>query len=376
MLWVIFALLTGAAVFSVLWPLARAAETPDARELDVAFYKAQTAEIERDAARGVIGPDEAKIAQTEAARRLVVAGAREVAPSKPNSPWAARGIAVASFVFVPALAYVLYTNVGAPGMPDQPLQARLEAPPAQLDVAAAIKKIEDHLAKHPDDGRGWSILGPIYVRLQRYDDAARAFTNAIGALGPSGDRYSALGEAQVLAGNGTVTPVAQKSFEEAVKLEPVTPRAQFYLGLAAEQAGDKTRAVATWRKLEAASPANAPWLPTVRNHIAAATGAALPAETPTASPAGGGRPSAATVAAMAPDQQQAMIHRMVDGLAARLKGNGQDIDGWLRLVRAYRVLNDEGKAKGALSDAKHAFAADPSATKRLDALAHELGLEG
>jgi hypothetical protein len=79
---------------------------------------------------------------------------------------------------------------------------------------------------------------------------------------------------------------------------------------------------------------------------------------------------------MTPDRQQAMIHRMVDGLAERLKSNGKDIEGWLRLVRAYRVLKEDAKAKLALTDARRTFAADPSATKRLDALAQELGLEG
>ena len=67
---------------------------------------------------------------------------------------------------------------------------------------------------------------------------------------------------------------------------------------------------------------------------------------------------------------------MVDGLADRLKSNGNDIDGWLRLVRAYRVLQEPDKAKLALGDAKRNFATDSAATKRLDDLAQELGLKG
>ena len=85
---------------------------------------------------------------------------------------------------------------------------------------------------------------------------------------------------------------------------------------------------------------------------------------------------AATVAAMPPDQQQAMIHGMVDRLADRLKSNAGDLNGWLRLVRAYRVLDEADKAKLALTDARRKFASDAAATKRLDDLAHELGLEG
>lgn len=374
MLWVIFALLTGAAIFSVLWPLSRKQETSDPRELDVAFYHAQTAEIERDRARGVIGVDDAEVARNEAARRLLSASRGPVETPAPTSPWLVRLVALGALAFVPALALGLYWQVGAPNLPDEPLQARLNAAPARMDVAAAIGRIEKHLAKDPQDGRGWAILAPIYVRLQRYDDAIRAFSNAIHVLGPTGDRYAALGEAQVFANDGMVSADARRSFERAIEIEPGSPRARFYLGLAAEQDGDRPKAVALWQKLEAESPKDAPWLTTVRSHIAAATGSA--GRDIAAAPAAGEKPTAAAVAAMKPDQRQAMIHRMVDGLAQRLKGNGNDIDGWLRLVRAYRVLNEGDKAKVALADARRNFAADPSATKRLDELAHELGLEG
>ena len=375
MLWVIFALLAGAAVFSVLWPLSRAPANTDARDLDVAFYKAQTAEIERDTTRGVIGSEEAEVARTEAARRLMAASHRQVGDTTHSSPWAVRAVAVGSLVFVPAAALALYWQIGAPFLPDAPLQARLAAPPAQMDMAAAIGRIEQHLTKNPNDGRGWAILAPIYVRLQRYDDAQRAYTNAIRILGPTGDRYAALGEVQMFAAGGrTVSADAKHSFEEAAKLEPKSPRANFYLGLAAEQDNDKPKALAIWRQLITDSPPDAPWVPTVRNHIAEASGEAPPE---TAAPAGVPTgPMAAAVAALPGDQQQAMIHRMVDGLAERLKSNGNDIDGWLRLVRAYRVLNEGDKAKVALTDARRTFAANPTATKRLDELAHELGLEG
>ncbi len=78
---------------------------------------------------------------------------------------------------------------------------------------------------------------------------------------------------------------------------------------------------------------------------------------------------------MAPAQQQAMIQSMVDGLAARLAQNGNDIEGWVRLVRAYKVLNEVDKARAALATARHDFTGNAAATARIDALAHELGLE-
>ena len=374
-IWIIFALLTGAAVLAVLWPLSRAPATTDAREADVAFYEAQTAEIARDATRGVIGPDEAATARNEAARRLVAAQGRTAPDVTRTSPWATRAVALATLVLVPALAIGLYTQIGAPGIPDDPLQARLDAPASTMDLPTAIAKIEQHIAEHPDDGKGWAVLAPIYVRMGRFDDATRAYANEIRLLGPSADRWGAMGEAEVFGKGGTVDDDAKAAFEHAVAIDPDSPRPSFYLGVAAQQDGDKGKALRIWQKLVAASPPDAPWLTTVKSHIAELDGAPPPPEA-SAQPGMPSGPAAAQVAAMTPDKQQAFIRRMVDGLADRLKSNGNDIDGWLRLVRAYRVLQEPDKAKDALGDARRNFASDPAATRRLDDLAHQLGLEG
>ena len=380
-LWVIFALLTGVAVFSVLWPLSRSPRGSDRRELDVAFYKAQTVEIERDAARGLIGDDEAGIAKTEAARRLMAAAQRDGGIASVPSRRPVRLVSLGALAFIPVMALLLYDHVGKPGLPDMPLEARLKAaaPNTAMDIQTAIAKIERHLIEEPGDGRGYEVIAPTYLRLGRPDDAARAYSKAIDILGPTAERLGGLGEAQTYVGNGVVTADAKKSFEQAVALDANSPRPTYYLGLAAQQDGDKAKALEIWGRLVASSPPDAPWLPTVRTRMAELSGETQPE----ADAKQGMQPSlagkadmAAAVQALPGDQQQAMIHRMVDGLAGRLKDNGGDLDGWLRLMRAYRVLNEQDKAKGALADAKRNFAADAAATKRIDDLAHELGLEG
>ena len=380
-LWVIFAALTAVAVFSVLWPLSRAPASTDRRELDVAFYKAQSAEIERDASRGIIGSDEAEVAKTEAARRLMAAAQRDAGADSRPSQFAVRLVALVTLCFVPVAALALYTKIGKPELPDMPLEARLNVPASSMDMATAIAKIERHLAEEPGDGQGYEVLAPTYMRLGRADDAVRAYAKALALLGPTADRYAGLGEAQVYSGSGVVTADAKRSFEKAFGLDPNSPRANFYLGLAAQQDGDKAEALDIWRKLVAASPPDAPWLATVKTRIADLAGEPAPEATSpmvgaAQPPADGQSKMAAAIQALPGDQQQAMIHRMVDGLADRLKENGADLDGWLRLVRAYRVLDEQDKAKGALADARRNFAADIEAKKRIDALAHELGLEG
>jgi cytochrome c-type biogenesis protein CcmH len=75
-------------------------------------------------------------------------------------------------------------------------------------------------------------------------------------------------------------------------------------------------------------------------------------------------------------QRAAMIRGMVAKLADRLHANGNDVDGWLRLVRAYVVLGDQEKARNAAADAKRALAERPADVKRIDDLVKSLGLEG
>lgn len=377
-----FALLTGAAVLAVLWPLSRAPATTDARELDVAFYKAQAAEIDRDVARGVIGEGEAAVARNEAARRLMAASRGEARDVRGASGAVTRWVALAVVLLVPAGALGLYMQIGAPNMPDAPLDARLSADPAKMDMATILAKLERTVAADPKDGRGWALLARLYSRMGRPEDSAEAFRKEIALLGPSEERLSGLGEDETVAANGHVTPAALGHFELAAKLDAKSPRARYYLGLAAEQGGDKTRAVSVWKGIVADGPADAPWIPTIKARIAAAGGepAPLPPMAGGAAPAAGDGDAgqakmAAAVAAMPADAQQQMIHGMVDRLADRMKTNGGDLEGWLRLVRAYGVLQEQAKARTALADARRNFAADDGARKRLDALAHELGLE-
>jgi cytochrome c-type biogenesis protein CcmH len=79
---------------------------------------------------------------------------------------------------------------------------------------------------------------------------------------------------------------------------------------------------------------------------------------------------------MSDDQRRDMIRSMVTRLADRLHDDGADVEGWLRLVRAYVVLGDRDKAKNAAGDAKRALGDRPDDIKRIDDLVKGLGLEG
>ena len=90
-------------------------------------------------------------------------------------------------------------------------------------------------------------------------------------------------------------------------------------------------------------------------------------------------PSQADVEAaqkMNPADQNQMIDGMIARLAERLKVNGDDVAGWQRLLRAYKVLGDSDKATAAAADARRALANDPVKLRQIDDAITELGLKG
>jgi cytochrome c-type biogenesis protein CcmH len=150
-----------------------------------------------------------------------------------------------------------------------------------------------------------------------------------------------------------------------VTLDEANVTARYYLGLAAEQDGQRDKAAKIWRDLIATAPPDAFWVNNVRAALARVEKKSPPLE-PTAAP------MAAAAAGAAPEQQAAMIRGMVDRLAARLKQDGSDVDGWVRLVRSYSVLGEPEKGRAAAADARQALAGDPGKLRELDAAFKQL----
>jgi cytochrome c-type biogenesis protein CcmH len=242
-------------------------------------------------------------------------------------------------------------------MPGQPLAARLDADPQRLDLASAVARIETHLARQPEDGRGWEVVAPVYLRSGRYADAVKAYGNALRLLGDDAARLANYGEALVSANEGVVSAEARATFEKALMLEAATPKARYYLARAAEQDGDLPAARAQYTQILSSSPPEAPWVPVVQEELTRISGGA-----------------AAAVAALPAEDRQAAIRGMVEGLSQRLEASGGTPEEWTRLVRSYAVLGERDKAARSLTRAREALAQDRSALGRLDVVAQELAL--
>lgn len=357
-LWFVFALMTVAASFAVLLPLGRSGRAQN-QGSEVAVYKDQLAEIERDLAAGLIAAPEAEAARVEISRRLLAAAGSEPVSEPTSSLKWRRAAAVLALAGLPLIAIGVYMPLGSPRLQDFPLAQRERGAGSGMALENLVVQVEQHLEKNPTDGRGWNVLAPVLVRLGRFDDAVRAYRNSLTYNGESSERRADLGEAIAAAAGGVVTAEAKTEFERAHGLNADDPKANYFLGLAAEQDGRKDDAANIWRALLAKAPADAPWRPLVQTSLArvGGGGATMPAL------------SDETIAAskdMNEGDRNAMVRGMVERLATRLKQNGDDVEGWLRLVRAYLVMGDRDRAMGASTDARQAVANDAARLRQLN----------
>ena len=372
-LWIVFALMTAAAILAVLWPLGR--KTAAGRGgTDLAVYQDQLEEIGRDRSAGLIGQTEAEAARVEVSRRLLAAADAQATVAVPTASAAQslrrRAAAVAALIVLALLPLCFYLALGSPNVPGQPAFARVKAAPGDQSIDALVGQVEAHLAKSPNDGAGWEVIAPVYLRLGRFDDAVMARRKALTLNGETATRDADLGEALVAAANGVVTDEAKHVFETAVTGDPHEAKARYFLGLADEQDGNRAAAAARWRTMLEEAPAGAPWVGFVRAALGRVTGEPVPEA------AGPSDADIAATANMSDEQRVEMIRGMVGRLSDRLHAQGADVEGWLRLVRAYAVLGDRDKAKDAAADARHALADHPDDVKRVDELVKGLGLEG
>lgn len=372
LLWLLFALMTAASIAVILRPLMRpAAPSSPGGAGTVAVYRDQLAEIDTELARGVIDKTEAEAARLEVSRRLLAAADGQSPASLPPSSDVGRRLTFTVACFVPLFTLALYLVYGAPGMPGMPHAEVMQAVARQQKVAndqvtALVAKVEARLREAPQDGKGWDVLAPVYFKLGRFRDAAEAYQRAITLLGETVARVNGFADASVFAADGIVTEEARKAYERVLALDATRVEARFWLALAKEQDGDLTGARADLEKLVAEAPQDAPWRSAVEER-ARAIAARLDGKSPTHDQIEASKD-------LSPADRQQMIEGMVAGLAERLKKDGKDLAGWLRLVRAYSVLQRPDAARAALADARKALAGDDKAMGELSQLATSLGL--
>lgn len=396
-LWIAAAVLLAAVLAVLLRVLLRGGSRDVAADNDLAVYRDQLAEVERDLDRGVLAADQAEAARTEIKRRMLAAAEVDAAvaeSARPVPPTLRGAVITAIVLLIPVGSLGVYALLGSPAAPDMPFAARSDRVPAladaeaQHEMAGLAERLAAQMEQDPSRPEGWLLLARSYRTMERYGDAVNAFEQAAGLMDRDPAVLSEMGETLILAHDGQVPKPALVLFREALDKSPAEPRARFYLGVAKTQQGDPRGAVQEWLDLLAVTPAGAPWAADVQGQIQAVASengidvaamspspglpeppappvaTAPPVEAPAAPPSGAVLPAPSredmeAASEMTPEERQDMIRSMVEGLAARLEDEPDDAAGWRRLARAYQVLGETEKAKDALARAEAAEAKKP-----------------
>lgn len=350
MIWALIALVSLVAVAALGWPMLRRRSdviTPRSA-FDLAVYRDQLAELDRDHARGLLSDAERDAARLEVERRMLAAVPAQPAGEALIARRTTTTRAVALVLLVPALALALYFTVGAPGLGGRGAQ-QTAAAAQRAEVARYVDRLADHLKTSPDDARGWSMLGRSYVLLARFGEAIAAYQRAEALAPNDADLVSRHAEARIMADGGTVGEEARALIDKALTLDPKEPRGRFYQALGEAQAGRERDALNLLVALEADTPPDAAWRPVVAARIdeLARELGLDPARVPGRAEAPAQQAERTPPADMSADEQQKMIRGMVAGLAERLAQQPNDPDGWARLGRSYGVLGEPEKARDA-----------------------------
>ncbi|HLI64868.1 MAG TPA: c-type cytochrome biogenesis protein CcmI [Caulobacteraceae bacterium] len=353
--WVAAALLAAAAALIIVSRAARAAGPPQAEDPALAVYRRQLDELDDLADRGLLPESERRSARTEAARRLLAAA--DASPPKPVGKPSRAAVLIAAGA-TPLLALGVYVAVGSPGLPDQPFAARLKAWTATAsDQATAGDLGPEELAAV------WSeviaqrrsdpvpLLSRAHAEAQAGDlPAAEQDLRRAIALDPNrAPFWQLLGDVLTAEAGDDSSPEAHAAFERAVALDPTFAAPRYALGREAIAGGDVDGGLKIWRELAASLPATDSDRQALEAEIGqVAKTRALPANPNT--PAGG---------------QAAMIQAMVAQLAARLKAQPNDPEGWGRLIRSYSVLGDQADRDAAVAAAQQTFKNRPDAWRQV-----------
>ena len=374
-LWVIASILVILILGIMFWPLIKRSSGNNApREAyDINVYKDQLLEIDADLERGSLSPDQGEAARTEIKRRMLAAADNGKQLSTPATSRSSGFIFAIFSISAPLGAIFLYLFLGSPAQPDQPFAGREASNVAsqtqqQRSLIQATTKMVKHLQRNPEDLRGWTLLARSYLSNGRYADAASAFAVAYQLSDEEPDLALGYAEALSLAENSVVTEEAHALFMKVLENDNANAKARYYLGMFEAQQGNVRSALQTWVDLLTISQKDAPWITIINEKIKqAAKDLEIDANTIKPTPeaqaiavkahkaykrdqaenATTPGPTTADVKAamgMTKEDRNKMIRSMVERLAAKMRENPKDKNGWIRLERAYRVIGESALA--------------------------------
>jgi len=388
----VLALVVAGIVTAPLWRgVSDVSEDPD-----VAFYRAQLEELDRDVERGTIDAAEAERSRIEVQRRLLAADARvmQTARSTP-SPVLAGGIAL---VLV-ALGLGAYWQLGAIGYPDLPLRARLAqsdemrlnrpdqaalqaaalppvAPDVPADYLASVETLRKLVPTRPEDLKGWELLAYHEAQLREFPAAIEAQARVMALKGDAVtlDDKRLMVDLMVTAADGLISPEAEVIVREMLAEAPDDQAALYYMGALYYQTDRADVALRLWKPIVAEGDPQSFYVAAARSQIEDAAFRAGDENYTLPGVRGPNASDIANASGMSDGDRQDMIRGMVSQLATRLADEGGPASEWARLIGAYGVLGEVDKATEIWLEASDVFAGSVGAMETLRAAADAAGV--
>ena len=400
--WIIISVLAFAvaALLALAILRGRSSDEPPAA-YDLRVYRDQLKEVDRDLARGVIGPDDTERILT--ADAMLQKGMQDGAQPK-TLALAVAGVSLALMV---GGSLWVYGQLGAPGYPDMALAGRIEAAQearvnrisqaeAEANVPAApaiepptpeflqlMEQLRAAVAERPRDLQGAMLLARNEARLGNYTAAHRAQARVLSIRGDqaTADDYVDLADMMILAAGGYVSPEAEAALRAALTRDAQNGPARYYVGLLQAQTGRPDNAFRTWdAALRDGSP-DAPYIRAIRAQIEemafrAGVNYTLPPEgdAPAAPRAGPTAEDIQNADDLTPDERMEMIRGMVRNLSDRLALQGGNSSEWAQLIGALGVLGETRQAQQILQEAQSVFWDNPEGLAEVNEAARQAGI--
>ncbi|MFK7869880.1 MAG: c-type cytochrome biogenesis protein CcmI [Roseobacter sp.] len=387
---------------SLRTPRTQGYEPPAAYDLRV--YRDQLREVDKDLARGVVGPEDAERVRAEISRRILAADTAmteevRLRDADRGAPKVVGAVLAAALI---CSSFAMYVWLGAPGYGDLGLERRIElaeearlnrpgqavavdsmpafTPPAGVspDYIALIQQLRATVAERPDDLQGQVLLAQNEANLGNFSAASQAQMDVIRIKGDEAQApdYADLADMLVLAAGGYVSPEAEDAVQRALALDPGNGTARYYMGLTMVQTGRPDRGFRLWDQMLRAGPPDAPWIPPIRAQIEdVAARAGVNYQMPEVGGARG--PTADDIAAagdMSPSERLEMIESMVSGLSERLAVEGGTVQEWVQLIGALGVLERRSDARAVFDNAIQVFADDLTAIDLINRAGQRVGI--
>lgn len=333
-------LITGLLIYWMSSTPESIANTQTSAGSDLAIYKSQMVEIDRELGSGQLDEHGAKEARLELARRVLSAEAELKKPTggKGRSRFF-RIITGCAVLLVPLFTWGLYDWLGSAGKPAYPFARLLAKDPQLLSAGERLVRLEVSVNRAQDDGPFLDELAELYLTAGRYRDAANTLNRSIAKNGETAFRLTRFGIALTGLDDGVVTTEAEEAFRKAVEIDPESPDPQVFLARGLIQAGKVDEAVLRLQSFIDSVPQDKPW----RKDIVAVVAKLKNAQASSRE----AQSSERTVTA----RQADFISANLDKLVAHVADSPEDIQGWTMLINAYRLLDRPVEAKAAYNNA-------------------------